>query len=407
MVVAYLVNQYPKISHTFIRREIAAVERAGVTVVRFSIRPAPEQLTSAEDVTEQARTRVVVTAGGWRLAAAVVLTALATPCRFAKALRTAWRMGLRSDRGLLRHMAYLAEACLLRRWLGECGAAHLHAHFGTNPAAVALLCRLLGGPPYSFTIHGSEEWDRPTLLSLKDKVHMAEFVVAVSSYVRSQIYRWASSSDWHKVVVVRCGLDEFFLRAPPTPPPASPRLVCVGRLRSEKGQLLLIEAAAELARRGTDFGMVLVGDGEQRSEIEAAIRHHGLAERVTISGWASSEEVRRQITGARALVLPSLMESLPVVIMEAFAVGRPVIATYVGGIPELVENGKCGWLVPAGSVEALAEAMRDALTAPVERLEEMGREGARRVAMWHDASAEGRKLAALFRESARAHEMKA
>jgi len=406
MKVAYLVNQYPHPSHTFIRREVAAVEQAGLTVERFSIRRSGE-LVDAQDRAERDRTRYLLDEGVGRLVLAVLRELIRSPVSVVRAMWCAWKLGRRSDRGVLRHMAYLAEAAILRKWLADAGADHVHAHFGTNPAMVAMLCRMLGGPPYSFTVHGPEEFDRPEQLHLAEKVRRAAFAVAISSYGRSQLCRWCAVDDWPRIHIVRCGVDGGFLRCSPVAVGSDPDLVCVGRLAEQKGHAVLVEAAARLVAEGFRLRIRLIGDGPLRQSIRTMIAHKGLETCIELAGWQSNDAVRCAILASRCLVLPSFAEGLPVVLMEALALGRPVIATYVGGIPELVENGKCGWLVPAGSVEALAEAMRDALTVPAERLEEMGREGARRVAMWHDASAEGRKLAALFRESARAHEMKA
>jgi glycosyltransferase involved in cell wall biosynthesis len=401
MKIAYLVNQYPKTSHTFIRREIQALEAEGVEVARFSLRRVAEELVTDADRVEQARTRVLLDAGSLLILLAVARAAVTRPVRFARALRAALAMGWRSDRGVLRHLAYLAEACLLQRWLLAAGASHVHAHFGTNPAAVALLCRELGGPPYSFTIHGPEEFDKPEFLALREKTRRAAFVAVVSHFGRSQLWRWARPEDWHKVDVIRCGLDTELIAAPRPPAvPRVPRLVCVARLSEQKGHLLLIDAAARLARGGVAFELVLAGDGPMRSAVEEAIARAGLGDRVRITGWLSAARVRDEILAARALVLPSFAEGLPVVAMEALALARPVITTAIAGTPELVEPGVTGWLVPAGSAAALVGAMREALEASPERLDEMGRAGAALVARQHDARHEARKLAELFRASA-------
>ena len=148
---------------------------------------------------------------------------------------------------------------------------------------------------------------------------------------------------------------------------------------SRKGRSCCVEAAGRLAAEGLAFELVLVGDGPLRRPIEELIERLGLQKHVRLAGWQGTEAVREEILRARALVLPSFAEGLPVVLMEAMALGRPVISTYVAGIPELVVPGVCGWLVPAGSVEALAEAMRDVLLAPVHELERLGRAGAARV----------------------------
>ena len=394
--VAYLVNQYPRVSHSFIRREIAALEAAGHSIARFSVRRAAEALPDPGDRAELAHTQVLLDRGPRPLIMAALRACLGRPRRFFSALRLAWAIGRRADRSWAAHAAYLAEACLLREWLARVRAGHLHAHFATNPAAVAMLCRVLGGPPYSFTVHGPHEFDKPEFLAMTAKIERAAFVVAVSSFGRSQLYRWCGHAHWRKIAVVRCGVDASYLEQPPMPVPGAPRLVCVGRLCEQKGQLLLVEALGRLASGGVPCELVLVGDGELRPEIEKMAVDLGVDDRVTITGWAAGEEVRRHLAEARALVLPSFAEGLPVVIMEALALGRPVISTTIAGIPELVETGVCGWLVPAGSVEHLVEAMRTVLTAPVGELSRLGLAGRERVALRHDARIEAMRLARLF-----------
>jgi colanic acid/amylovoran biosynthesis glycosyltransferase len=398
MIVAYLTSFYPHGSHSFIRREIAGVEEHGVTVERFSIRR-PAGLVDPADIAEAGRTTVLLAAGGLKIFAATVAVALVHPCRFLQALRLAVRLGRRSPRGVGRHLIYLAEACLLLRLMRERGAVHLHAHFGTNPAAIALLARTVGGPPYSFTVHGPDEFDNPQAESLGDKIAGAKFAVAVSSFGRSQLYRWANPADWGRIQVIHCGLDGAFLGADLVHVPTAPRLICVGRLAEQKGQLILLQALARLAGEGVAFELVLAGDGPLRPVIESEIARLGLAGRVWITGWLSGTDVRREIEAARGLVLPSFAEGLPVVLMEALALGRPVVSTFVAGIPELVHDGVHGWLVPAGDVEQLTDAIRELLTTPPERLAAMGKAGAARVAERHDAGREAGRLAELFLES--------
>lgn len=402
MRVGYLVNQYPRNSHSFIRREIQALEAQGVEVVRYSIRPVGEVLSTEADREEVVRTRVVLDAGSGRFALAMLAALVRSPASFLRAARLAARLGWRSDRGLLRHGAYLGEACVLVRWLRGARVDHLHAHFGTNSAAVAALCHELGGPPFSFTVHGPEEFDKPEALHLGEKIRRASFTIAISSFGRAQLCRWAAHGDWSKLYVVRCGLEQELLGAEPTPVPAGHRFVCVARLSEQKGHLLLVEAAARLAAQGVAFEIVLAGDGPLRPQIEELIRRQGLEDHIRIAGWMSAPQVREAVVSSRALLLPSFAEGLPVVVMESLALGRPVITTAIAGTPELVIPGVTGWLVPAGSVEELVLAMRAALEATPERLAEMGRAGATLVARYHDAAQEASKLAGLFREAAAA-----
>ena len=395
--IAQFVNQYPKVSHSFIRREILALERQGYEVLRIALRGWNDELVDEEDRQERARTRYVLQGGALPLLLASLRALFSTPGRFFAALALALRMGLRAERPLPYHLVYLTEACRMLPWLKSFGATHVHAHFGSNTAEVAMLVRALGGPPYSFTVHGPGEFDMPQFIALGEKVRRSAFVVAVSSYGRSQIYRWVEHAHWPKVKVVHCGLERAFHDRPPVPVPASNRLVCVGRLCEAKGQLLLVEAVARLAAKGVRLEMVLAGDGEMRADVETLIAKHGLGSQVRITGWISGDEVRKEILAARGLVMPSFAEGLPVVIMEAMALRRPVLTTYVAGIPELVIPGENGWLVPAGDVDQLAAGMEDLLSRTAEELRIMGEAGHARVLERHSIDVEAAKLAGFFR----------
>ena len=160
MRIAYLINQYPKVSHTFIRREIQALERAGVEIMRLSLRGWNEPLVDPEDIVERKKTRYVLQSGALAIAVAMLKTAVSRPGQFVRALSLTFRMGWRAERPLPVHLVYLAEACLICRWLQSDKVDHLHAHFGTNSAEVAMLVHELGGPPWSFTVHGPEEFDK-------------------------------------------------------------------------------------------------------------------------------------------------------------------------------------------------------------------------------------------------------
>ena len=397
MKVAYFINQYPKVSHTFIRREIAALERIGVSVERIALRGWDAEVTDPEDAAERTRTRHVLRGGLAPLLFGGLGFAVRHPGRMARALALAWRMARRSERPFPWHVVYVFEAVQAVRWMQAAGARHLHAHFGTNSAEVALFAHVLGDVSYSFTAHGPEEFDKPEALGLASKIASAAFVVAISSFGRSQLCRWVPGSQWAKVEVVHCGLEADFFEAPESLRAAPvPRLVCVGRLCEQKGQLLLVSAAAALAREGVAFELVLAGDGEMRAVIEQAIAAHGIGDRVRITGWIGSAQVKTELLGARALVLPSFAEGLPVVIMEAMALGRPVISTYIAGIPELVRTGTEGWLIPAGDVDALAEAMRECLQAEPERLLQLGRAAHARVLERHQVDTEAARLKRLF-----------
>ncbi|MGF1492359.1 MAG: glycosyltransferase [Microcoleaceae cyanobacterium] len=398
MKIAYLVNQYPKVSHSFIRREILGVEACGIEVLRFSIRSLEDELVDEADQQELKKTRFVLNVGAIGLLFSTLWVLLTRPSRWFQAFRLATQVGLSSERGLVYHWIYLAEACVLLRWLRAAQVDQLHVHFGTNSTTVAMLCHELGGPPYSFTVHGPEEFDKPLGIGLPEKIKRAEFVVAISSFGKSQLFRWCDYTHWPKIHVVRCGVDQLFMNQALVPIPEEPRFVCVGRLSEQKGHLLLIEAVGRLASQGLKFKLTLVGDGSLRPQVEAQIAQNNLEDFVEITGWATNAEVRQYVLNAQVLALPSFAEGLPVVIMEALALARPVVSTYVAGIPELVEPGYSGWLVPAGSVDTLVQALEQVLETPATQLEEMGKRGREKTLQNHNIETEASRLAEIFRE---------
>jgi glycosyltransferase involved in cell wall biosynthesis len=396
MKVAYLVNQYPKVSHSFIRREIKALEAQGVEIRRFSIRSLESELVDQGDLEEYQKTQFILNVGIGGLLWNFFRVLLTHPQRFWRAVGLTLKLGWGSERGIILHLVYLAEACVLLNQLSQAPVEHLHVHFGTNSTTVALLCNALGGPPYSFTIHGPEEFDQPQAIRLPEKIKRAKFVVAISSFGKSQIQRWCDYQDWSKIQIVHCGVDPLFLDHSFVPLPSEPRFVCVGRLSEQKGHLILIEALSQLVAMGLKCKLIFVGDGPLRNQIEQLIDTLKLNNYIEITGWATNTQVQEQILASQVFVLPSFAEGLPVVLMEAFALSRPVISTYIAGIPELVEPGKNGWLVPAGSLEDLTLAMKTALTTPLEELTAMGKLGAAKVAEDHNINIEVQKLIDLF-----------
>jgi glycosyltransferase involved in cell wall biosynthesis len=404
MRIAYLVNQYPMVSHVFIRREILALERRGVEITRIALRGWDSEVVDEEDHLERKRTRYVLRGGVWALLLGVARLLATKPVRLLQALGLALHMGRRAERPLLVHLVYLAEACRIEPWLRADGVDHVHVHFGTNAAEVAMLVRALGGPPWSFTVHGPKEYDNVSPMRLADKIRHCAFVVAITSYGRSQLYRLVEHRHWSKVKVVHCGLEVSLFASITSAASTARRLVCVGRICEQKGQLLLVEAAHELSLRGIDFELVLVGDGEMRAEIEALIKRNELQDKVRITGRVSSEQLHNEILSARALVLPSFAEGLPMVIMEAMALSRPVISTFVAGIPELVHPREHGWLVPAGDVGELSQAMQDCLDTEADALALMGEAARQRVFARHDVDVQAEQLAKLFQNSIEAEE---
>lgn len=393
MGLAYLMNTYPITSTTFVRREIHAHEAAGVPVIRFAIRDWSEELVDPRDQAEIAKTTYILKQGAIALLGRALREALANPIGFIRALKTTLHLAMRPGSTGLRNFAYLLEAVFFKQSAAAWNVHHVHAHFSTNSAAVALLSRRMGGPSYSFTAHGPDEFEDTIANGLAIKVHHSAFVAAITDYARKVIVDAADPADATKVHVVRCGidLDEF----EPTTPPPNKRVVCVGRLCAAKAQGLLVEAVAPLIAQHPTLELVLIGDGEDRPAIEAQIAALGLEGHVTLAGWGTGQEVREAIQGARVFALPSFAEGLPIVLMESLAMGRAVVTTQITGIPELVDEA-CGWVVPPGDVAALRDAIAKALSADTNTLQTMGTVGRERVMQAHDQTRNAEELRRLL-----------
>jgi glycosyltransferase involved in cell wall biosynthesis len=277
------------------------------------------------------------------------------------------------------------------------GIEHLHNHFANSGATVGLLASRQLGIGWSFTIHGISEFDYPAGLLLGAKVAAARFVACVSYFGRAQAYRLVESRDWHKLSIVRCGLALGEL--PPGEPATGPglRLILVGRLSPEKGIGGLLEALALLPEAERPR-LAIVGDGPMRAELDARVEQLGLGDGVTFLGRLPEAETLAEIARSDALVLPSFMEGLPIVLMEAMALGKPVIATRVAGIPELVTDGETGLLFTPSDWTELA-AKISALTNDKELWQRLGAAGPRRIAEQFDVRRSAEAIRRLFHQA--------
>ena len=383
MKIAYVLNSYPMTSTTFIRREIEALEEAGLPIHRYAVRRWGETLVDALDIAEQGRTHYLMSGNLRRLVAAPFVQAFTNPAGLLRACLVWLRLCAERRELSPRLMAYLFQACYLRIQTKQEAITHVHSHFATNATAVAMLCHAMGGPTYSFTSHGPDEFADAKGISLALKVKRASFVVAISNFCRVQLALAAGVASWDRIVIARCGLKLVDFVPRYTFDADNQGFVCVGRLCPQKGQWLIPQAVAALKKEFPRIKVHFVGDGELREELEKRIAQHGVADHTVMHGWQSNAAIRELIANNRALILPSFAEGLPIVIMEALALGRPALSTYIAGIPELLDED-CGWIIPAGSEEALVEAMRAALTASPAELAAMARCGRKRVEASHD-----------------------
>lgn len=342
--IAYLVSQYPASSHTFIRREVDSLRRHGVDIRTYSIRrPSPAELKAPEDKASFAETRFVLPLSIPALLRAHLRALVTRPAAWFGLLRLALRHRAPGAKALLWSLFHFAEAVVLANMWRTDQITHVHNHFANAGATVGMLAARFAGLPWSLTLHGISETDYPAGLTLGAKLEAADFAACVSWFGRAQAMRVTAPAHWHKFALVRCGLDLPSLPAAPARGGPRRAIVCVARLSSEKGHLGLLEAIAPL-----DATLTLVGDGPMLAEIEAAVARLGLAERVRFVGRLDEAATLATIANADLLVLPSFMEGLPIVLMEAMAIGVPVVGSRVAGVPELIADGEEGLLFNPG-----------------------------------------------------------
>ena len=400
--IAYLTGLYARPSDTFIRQEVNQLRALGAEVATFSIRrPDPGPNPDADVVAHQRDTEYLLEAGMPRLVWNALWGTFRRPVAALRALRTAWRSRPPGLSGAIRQAVCYLEATRLASRLRAERIELLHNHIGENSATVAMLASELSGVPFSLTIHGPGIFYAPHYWALDEKLKRAAFTACISDYCRSQCQVFAPSEAWERLHVVRCAVPEAFLADAPdeTIETTPPTFVCVGRLCSEKAQVLLVEAAKRLVDRGWSFRILLIGDGPERAAIEAAIKQNHLKGVVEVLGWRASHEIAEQLRTARALVSCSFAEGLPIVLMEAYALRRPVVATRIAANYELVEDDQTGWLIAPGCAETLTEALEAALDTTSETLRHYGDEGRRRVLERHHPQNQAKRLHELIRSA--------
>jgi len=309
----------------------------------------------------------------------------------AQAASLCWR----GPKNPVKALGYFLEAGVLAAVLAPTEARHIHVHFANPAATVAMLLCASGRFAYSLSVHGPDEFCNQREDLLEEKLRGATFVRAISAFCASQIKRALPNDQWGKVAVARLGVDVGRYEPRPDPGNAVPRILCVGRLCSAKAQHLLLDALAGLDAATTPWQAVLVGDGPDRESLLRHAARLGLGQRLELTGPLGQEQVQAQYRQADIFVLPSFAEGLPVVLMEAMAMGLPCLSTRIAGIPELIEDGVSGRLVSAGDAAALTAALAR-LLADKALAQRLGRAGRETVVRDYDAAANARKAAVLF-----------
>ncbi|QFS84586.1 Alpha-D-kanosaminyltransferase [Roseivivax sp. THAF40] len=396
--VAYLTGHYPRASHTFIEREVAALRAQGHAVETCSIRRTPaSDLSGPDQVAEQSRTWHVIehAKSPARLIGAQLHYLRRAPHLWAGALKLALSTSADGPRALLWQIFYFLEAAVLARHLEEQGVEHLHNHLASQSCNVALLASALSGIPFSFTIHGPDTFFEAPRWHLGTKARHAAFVACISHFARSQLMCFAAPADWDKLRIVHCGVTPEAYRAETF---RGTRLLFVGRLVGVKGPRLLLDALVRLSAQHPEVTLTYIGDGPDRAALEAKARSEGLEDRVRFLGFQPPAAVADALADADVFCLPSFAEGVPVVLMEAMAAERAVVTSRIAGIPELIEDGVTGRLVPPGDLDALTDALSDCLSDP-DRSRAMGQAARRKVAAEFNVAQEAAKLSRLIEDA--------
>jgi glycosyltransferase involved in cell wall biosynthesis len=383
--VAYVMSRFPKLTETFILYELLALRARGIEVEihpllqarNTSAHPeganllrkivellrAPDRAAvmhpEAQKLLDDVRIQPLLS---WRTLLENLGAALARPRRYFGALATLVRANAGSANFLLGGLAIFPKTVSAALDMERSGVEHVHAHFANHPAAAAFVIQRLTGIPYSFTAHGADlQVDQHML---REKVAESAFTATISEYNRRFIIKHCGPGSAEKLRVVRCGVDlETFHSARSKQRGGGFRVLCIGTFYPVKGHRFLLEACAELLRAGIPFECHLVGDGPDRAALERLAHQIGVAQRVLFRGSLPRDEIAREIASADVLAVPSVLtqegrrEGIPVVCMEAMAGGTPVVASAISGIPELIEDGVNGLLVPPRDSSALAGAL--------------------------------------------------
>jgi len=399
MKIAYLTSLYPAVSHTFILREVAALRAYGSDIGTFSIRrPTPQDVLGPDAEKEAATTRWLVPPTVADLIVSLFWSVGTRPIRTWSALATAaFGRGLTIGQRC-KWTCYFIEAVMLARALVGENFDHLHCHFGNNGASTGMLAAQLADLPFSMTCHGSElhEIQRHRLI---EKIRQASFVACVSEYGKAKLTSVCSPEHQNKLHVVRCGVDGQ-IKAATAPPDGPPSILCVARMSPEKGHIVLLDALVLLRNEGIAFHCTLVGDGPLKGELESRIHALHLDNAVTLTGSLDPQRVSLAYDDAHVVVLSSFSEGVPVVLMEAMSHRRPVVATRVGGVTELVKDRLNGLLVDPGNAEALAHALKSLLEDP-EWAMKLGAHGSQILSREFSIEASTRRLSGLFEQSGR------
>lgn len=399
--IGYLAQVFPHLTMTFVYRELLALRAAGLMIATFATWQPKAVELSAEAKPLVAET-VYLFPLVWRGFVRAHLRFLATrPLRYLGTLGFCLTAPQRSWRNRLRTLLHFGQGVYLADLVAQREIHHLHVHFALNAATLALIVSRLTGISYSFTAHANDIFANPILLP--QKIAAARFIVAISAYNRCFLEQVAPGpTTTAKIHVVRCGIDvNEFAPVLTRPAPAKPVIIAVGRLVEKKGYPYLIKACHYLRNRGYEFVCRILGDGPEQARLQKLIAYYELEQQVELAGIVFQEALKEHLANADIITLPCVaakdqdMDGIPNSLMEGMAMGLPAVSTTLSGIPELIEDGKSGLLVPPKDAVALADALAQLLDDSDLRTQ-LGRAGRAKVVAEYEINKNTAQLAALF-----------
>jgi glycosyltransferase involved in cell wall biosynthesis len=391
----YLIGQFPAINHSYLLAEVKHLRSLGfeISVASISAPDRPSQSLNPEEREEAAHTYYVKSVPALKVAFLNLGELLLHPLHYLNGLTFALGLGRGSPRRAAYHLAYFAEAILVGRYMRRCGVSHVHASFSPT---IALIATRAFPVTMSFGVYGFGELHDPSNTRLTERVKGALFVRSISRHGRGQLMLSCDRSQWTKLIYVPLGIDPSKFAPKSSRPASNPaHILCVGRLASEKGQALLLEAFAILTADGMPLHVRLVGDGPDRNWLERRAVELGIASTVEFTGWVDQDQLMDLYREADLFVLPSLAEGIPMVLMEAMAMQIPCVAPCITGIPELIEHGVDGMLFAVADVEDLTKNISILLNSP-ELCTQIGKQARARVLRDYDMARNTERFAAVL-----------
>ena len=366
--IAVVLSRFPTVTETFILREFVEMERQGqpVRLVPMIKESPPFIHDAAKPWTERALYTRFVSAA---IVSANIRTALRHPWRYLSMLARLSVGTIRYPRGFVRTLALFPKSIFIAQQLQEEGIGHIHVHWASHPTTLALIAAAFSDITFSFTVHAHDIQVDRSLLGWK--LREARFVRSCTEFNKRFLERLYPRDAKGKIIVVHYGIEPDLYAGGARPfsnTKTAPRIITVAAHKPYKGLRFLIEACAMLRDEGIDFQCDLIGHGPLYAELDALVRHLHLEDHVHLLGARPEEEVAKRMRECDVFALPSIvqadgkMEGMPNALIEAMASGRPVISTTTAGIPELIDHGVDGLLVPPEDSRALADALRKMLT---------------------------------------------